>query len=53
MLIRPSIQIGNVFYIISGYSEANDDDYLSPLLEAVKCFIQYKVPATDYDLSGK
>ncbi|KAL2139809.1 hypothetical protein VTI28DRAFT_4664 [Corynascus sepedonium] len=29
------------------------DECVSPLLQAIKCLIQYKVPATDYDLIGR
>jgi hypothetical protein len=52
MLTRPSKQLdlmmGKIRSINGTYEEC-----VSPLLDTIRCLVQYKVPATDYDLIGR
>lgn len=52
VLMRTSMQIAEIVNTRTLFYGRYRDHYLNPLLETVKCFVQYKVPTTEYDLSG-
>ena len=52
MLIRSSMQL-DLMISMNSSIDCSYDKCVSPLLDAIRCLVQYNVPATDYDLIGR